>query len=189
MARWQRNKDGSWSPVDRAAMEAHVDGQQGPITRGIDGPPNYSIKNGEWKRDSMRRFDKPSDSQIQSLMKEDEEKRKKEMDTEPLIRQTKKDLEAGKIRIHPGVLSDINKRVLPHAAEVDSRGITHIVPVDKLTPEKYAEVKGTIKPEVSAEVRPPSEGNLPSDSFGTVIERSLTRAKLEGRDNLRGKTF
>lgn len=187
MAKWQRNPDGSWTPRDTAAADS---GQTAPQSRGIDGAPNYAIRNGEWKRDAkLRRFDKPNDSQIRSLMQEDEAKRKKEMDTEPLIRQTKKDLESGKIRVHPGVLSDINKRVLPHAAEVDGRGVTHIVPIEKLTPEKYAEVKGTITPEVTAEVKPPSEGSLGGDSFGTVIERSLTRAKLEGRDNLRGKTF
>ena len=187
MAKWKQNPDGTWTPVDTAATQS---GQIAPTNRGITGAPNFKIGTGSWKRDAkLRRFDKPNDSQIKSLMREDDEKRKKEMDTEPLIRQTRWDLESGKIRVHPGVLSDINKRILPHTSVEDSRGITHIVPVDKLTPEKYAEVKQSIKPEISASVNPPTEGNLGGDSFGTVIERSLTRAKLEGRDNLRGKTF
>ena len=187
MAKWKQNPDGTWTPVDTAALDS---GRQGPQIRGITGAPAYKIGTGQWKRDAkLRRFDKATDSQIRSLIQEDEAKKKREMDTEPLIRQTKKDLETGKIRIHPGVLSDINKRVLPHGTEVDSRGVTHIVPIDKLTPERYAEVKQSIKPEVIATVNPPTEGNLGGDSFGTVIERSLTRAKLEGRDNLRGKTF
>ena len=187
MAKWKQNPDGTWTPVDHAARDT---GRTEPINRGLSGAPNFKIGTGKWKFDAkLRKFDKPNDSQIRSLMQEDEEKRKKEMDTEPLIRQTKKDLEAGKIRIHPGVLSDINKRVLPHGTETDSHGVTHIVPIDKLTPEKYAEAKQSIKPEVSATVNPPTEGNLGGDSFGTVIERSITRAKLEGRDNLRGKTF
>ena len=180
-----RLKDGILVPMDTAAELSSP-----PESKPMDGAPMYAIKHGEWKRDAkFRKFDKPSDSQIRSLIREDEEKKQKEMDTEPLIKQTKKDLETGKIRIHPGVLSDINKRVLPHGAVEDHRGVTHIVPIDKLSPEKYEEVKGMTKPEVSATVNPPQEGNLPGDSFGTVIERSLTRAKLEGRDNLRGKTY
>lgn len=167
-----RLKDGILVPMDTAAELSSP-----PESKPMDGAPMYAIKHGEWKKDALRKFDKPSDSQIRSLIREDEEKKQKEMDTEPLIKQTKRDLETGKIKIHSGVLNDINKRVNPHGAEVDSRGVTHIVPIEKT------------KPEVSATVNPPQEGNLPGDSFGTVIERSLTRAKLEGRDNLRGKTY
>ena len=187
MAKWLRNPDGTWTPRDTAAQDS---GQTAPTSRGLTGAPNFKIGDGNWKRDAkFRKFDKPSDSQIRSLIREDEEKKQKEMDTTPLIHQTRRDLESGKIKIHAGVLSDINKRVNPHGAIKDSRGITHIVPVDKLSPECYNEAKQAIKPEVSATVNPPTEGNLGGDSFGTVIERSITRAKLEGRDNLRGKTF
>lgn len=74
-----------------------------------------------------RYFDKPSESQIKQLIEEDQVK----SHAAEVVRESKQDLESGKMRINLEVINQRGKRIIPFGHITDDRGITHIVPEDK----------------------------------------------------------
>lgn len=167
-----------WSLVNGAWVlnnPSTANGQSEPISRGITPgqAPNFSIKHGEYKRDNLRRFDKPSESQIKALEREDEEATKKAIDVEPIVMQSKKDLQIGKIRISPDVLRERDKKITPFTSVEDERGVTHVIPADR----------------VQAEVHEPMEGNINSGSQASVIETAFHKIRMQGREAYKGRTI
>ena len=172
------------------------------ITPGV--PPAVRVRHGlmdQIRRENRRRFDKPTEAQIEALRKEDEAASK--VPVEEIVRETKKDLSTGKIKVDPRVLHGLHgknyERIVPHGHITDEKGVTHILPKDKLveiskdynTPEQlYERMKSEAPPEkVDFQVGPPQEGNIGGPSQGSVIESSLMKAKIEGRDKFRGRTY
>ena len=152
-----------------------ANGQLEPISRGITQghAPGFVIKHGEYKRDNLRKFDKPSESQIKALEREDEEATKKALDVEPIVYESKRDLQIGKIRISPDVLKERDKRIVPFKAIEDERGITHVVPADR----------------VEIKVQEPTEGNLSGQSQASVIESAFHKIRMQGREAYKGRTI
>lgn len=173
MAKW-RLVGGILTPMDTAAQDSPLPESK---TEGIletGQAPGYVVKHGEWKRDLLRRFDKPSDSQIKGYEKEDEEEKRKRTDITPVVKEAKKDLETGKIQIHPGVLHGLNNKgydkVVPFTSEVDERGVTHVVP-EKVKVEMGKTMEGTAPPMIE-------EKDLIEGSLQAV---KVNRAKFRGR--------
>lgn len=104
-----------------------------PVSRGITvgSPCGGTIHNPGHltlaERLRQRYFDKPTESQIRGYVEED--KTKSQM--EQVVRESKKDLESGKMRINLEVLNARDKKIIPFSHVTDDRGITHILPVDK----------------------------------------------------------
>ena len=192
--------DGVW--VSKSAHNTTAQPTDRPIYHGQ--APGVIIRHGlmdRIRKDNQRRFDKPTEAQIKALEQEDAEASR--VPTEEIVRDTKRDLESGKIKIDPRVLHGLRgnnyEKVVPHGHITDERGVTHILPKDKLqeisqdykTPEDlYQRMKSEAPPEkVDFQIGPATEGNIGGPSQGTVIESSLTKAKLEGRDKFRGRTY
>lgn len=128
---------------------------ENPPIRGIipGEPPAVRVGNlGGWRRhENLRRFDRPDAHQIRGYEQEDNERTRKQMDIEPVVYQSKQELESGKIRINSDVIKVQDKMIVPHASVVDDRGITHVLPLDKIPEEK-----------ISVTIGRTQEGNLPS---------------------------
>lgn len=199
-------KSGKFVPAD-----AHTTGE--PVARGITPghPPAGVIRNGLMDRlraENLRKYDKASEQQIKDLVRQDEEELRKQNDVTPIVRQSKKDLESGKLRIEPGVLAGLNgknyNKVVPFSSIQDERGITHVLPQDKVPVEGpitcssqeiealYQEMKAKLGSEkneiVQASVGRAEAGNLPAIEEKDLIEGSIQAVK-GNRAGFRGKTI
>lgn len=165
----------------------------------------------------FRKFDAPSEHDIKRRMKEDDDERAKITDVTPLVYQTKKDLESGKIQVDDRVLNQREKRFNANTSIVDEKGRIHVLPLEAVTEEIRKESERNesklksfeqIKAEAIAEkhqreakqlmeihdIKPPTEGNSSGDDRALTdqaayIEQKLMQAKLEGRANLRKRTY
>lgn len=167
-----------WSLINGAWVlnnPSTANGQTEPISRGITPgqAPNFTIKHGEYKNDNLRRFDKPSESQIKALEREDEEATKKAIDVEPVVIQARKDLQIGKIRISPDVLRERDKKITPFTSVEDDRGVTHVIPADR----------------VQVEVHEPIESNTGGSSQASVIESAFHKIRMQGREAYKRRTI
>ena len=203
---------GNWELINGAwvAKSKHNTGTE-PVSRGIDfaggKAPGYVIKlNGveNRRRENLRKFDKPNETQINALMKADDEERAKERDITPIIRESKKDLESGKLRVSPDVLNERDKRVVPFASVVDSRGITHVLPIHKVPEEeapsklsieqKYEQLKKELAIERASvqQIGSPHNVNVPSHEPNvdqkTIIDNAMDAVR-RNRDQTRGRTI
>ena len=189
---------GKWKYIDGKgwiAQDEHTIKFE-PDTRGITPghPPGFKILHGEYKKDNLRKFDKPDDTQIKQLQKEDEQKDK--LDIGQIVEESKKDLESGKIKIEEGVLANLNKnkyeRVNAFAPIVDDRGITHIMPAHKAqTIEQiYESQKLQLKVDpVTIALNAPTEGNIQSKiSQSDFINEGFEAVKGK-RNDFKGRVF
>ena len=150
MAKWV-HKNGAWVLVNPSTTD-----RSEPIIRGVplDGKaPAISIKHGAWKSDKYRKYDKPTEADIKKLEKEDDDRRKKELDIEPTVMEAKRELQSGKLRVDEECLKESDKRIVPFGSVTDERGITHVVPKYKLPASEQAkqfDIK-SISPDVSPE--------------------------------------
>jgi hypothetical protein len=151
-------------------------------------PKTYSLTEGQApygvvrasKPKDTRRFDKPNDAQIRALIEEDNERDRKALGIEECVIGAKKGLESGQIRVSDEVMDDKNKRVLPHGHVTDERGVTHIIPLDKVPPKpEYVERVESISK--------PTEGNLPSRTSLQQLQHTALEQLKQG--NHRGRTF
>lgn len=118
--------DGVWKKFNLHRVEDE------PPMRGIEyGKPPGGIIRGP-NLDRFRRFDRPSDSQIKSLEREDEERFKKEVDPTPAIEEAIEGLKIGKIQISSDVIDEKNKQIKPFGSVQDERGRTQILPQEKV---------------------------------------------------------
>jgi ribosomal protein L9 len=204
MSKWEL-KDGEWIARDKHNTQEQPTDRSKDILEG--NAPNYFIKTGtteQRKKDNLRRFDKPSERQIRQLEKEDEEEVRKRTDITPVVHETKKDLESGKIRIHPGVLHNLNKKyyekVNPHSSVTDEHGVTHILPQNvaasitqgaKSPEDLYEEMKKSFNEEhkVTASLGQTMPGNLtPQIEEKDLIEGAMQSVKVN-RGKFRGRTI
>ena len=164
MAKWKQLADGTWVPNDSFST-----GQ--PIVRGFtQGQAPAGFVHGP-NPDRNRRYDKPNDAQIRSLMEEDEKTKKEAIGAEVAINDAKEGLRTGRIRVADEILRPQERKILPHAAVTDDRGITHIVPEDK----------------VSVTIEKPTEGTLQSNTDMKQLQNMALDAVKAGKH--RGRTF
>lgn len=171
-------KGGVW-----VSKDAH-NTQPQPTVRGITPGQGSAVHTGAPKtlarlQDKFRRFDKPSEDQINRLIKEDEEAEAKERDCTPTVYEAKKDLESGKIRVSDEIIDEKNKTIKPFASLTDGNGITHVLPAHKV-PEKVAvEITG-----VSSAAPLPGERVVEQQS---MIDSAMHLCKMN-RELTRGRT-
>lgn len=184
MARWSQ-VNGVWTCKNPSTTD-----RTEPISHGIplDGKaPGIVIKHGQWKLDNKRKFDKPTERDIKKLEDEDDARRAKTMDIEPVVMEAKKDLESGKIRVDGECLREADKRITPFGHVTDERGVTHVLPRYKLPPVEQdkqfnTNVLGNIK-----DVRPENvsekdgkRGEGPGEQKYTLEEvKEMMRQKMQ----------
>lgn len=202
MPKWTL-KDGVFIPVD-----GHTTGEPVNKMNWSEGrAPSFKIGTGEWKKDSKRRYDKPSESQIKALERKDDEELKKQTDITPVINQSKKDLQSGKIRIDPDVLRNLKKTnkgekydTIDPFTSVQDGEIIHIVRKDKApietiqekeTVEQYYErMKNNLPVEqIPFQIGRTEIGNLPAPSQQVFENKAINVIKNFGRDAFKGRTI
>ena len=197
-------KDGVWVSKNSHTTQAQPTDRSKSLLQGK--APFGLVRTGtteQRKLDNLRRYDKPSEDQIKKLQREDEEETRKRLDVAPVVGEAKKDLESGKIRIHPGVLHNLNKKhydkVVPFSSVQDGE-ITHIVPQDKT---EQPEIKGKSPEELYAEMKKqfPTEERVtasigmsqPGNLAPMVEERDLVEGAMQtvkgNRAKFRGRTI
>ena len=201
---------GKWKLIDGVWVSTSQHStQSAPQSRGITPgqAPGYRILHGiaQRKKDNLRKYDKPSEEQIAKLMQEDEAAIKAQNDVTPVVKETKQDIASGKIKIHPGVLHNLNgkyyEKVVPTSNVTDDRGVIHIIPRDKAiekgvdpgykTPEElYERMKRDMPQEeiIQASIGKTEAGNLPAIEEKDLIESSLQAVKTN-RGAFRGRTI
>lgn len=200
---WQL-KDGVWISKNDHNTQARPTSHLDELSQGK--APNWIVRSGtteKRKLDNLRKFDKPSEHQIKQLEKEDEEAARKRLDVTPVVHETKRDLESGKIRVHPGVLRNLNKKyyekVVPFTS-VEEGGITHIIPqqdepitTTKSPEELYSELKKKFESQQEEKViasigRSEPGGMAPPIEEKDLIEGSIQSVKVN-RAKFRGRTI
>jgi hypothetical protein len=140
----------------------------------------------EIKKD-LRRYDKPSDSEIRRAVEEDEKYYKDKLNTDGIVQDAKKGLESGQIKIDPEVIDEREKKINNHGSVVDERGITHILPKYKL-PVEESKVNFTENEEsVSITLGRAESGNLPERTNIKKLEQLAIDAARRGEN--KHKTF
>lgn len=178
-----------------------------PLNRGItDGqPPGGSIRNPTHltlqEKLKQRWFDKPSEVEIKRAMEEDDFS----TNMTEVVMETKKDLASGKMRVDSDVVRD--KKIIPFSHITDERGVTHVLPEDKVkkyTEEELIVLKGNLAKEIKESYdktemrlegvnqsvgRPMPANPLPGEKVST--EKDLISRALEGvsKGIHKGRTF
>ena len=93
-------------------------------------PPHVHV--GAAHRKDNRRFDKPSESQIKDIEREDQAYFDAQVDIGAVHAEVKKDLASGKIQIDPSVIDSQSGRVTPFGSVEEPDGVTRIVPQNKV---------------------------------------------------------
>lgn len=128
---------GRWTLVDGKWVAKDQHSAPEPTSRGItEGLPPAGFVHGPTpaqRADRFRRFDRPSEAQVQQSIRrmEEEHEARKNRVVSDLVHGAARDLESGKVRISDEVL----EKNLPFGSTVDERGIKHILPKYRL-PEK-----------------------------------------------------
>lgn len=124
---------GKWQLINGTWIRQDVHSSNEPTKRGIiDGYAPAGFVHTALKYEKNRRFDKPSDDEIRRAQNEDNEYTNKAIDITSTVRESKQDLQSGKIKIESNVIDDSNKRIRPFSSVTDDRGVIHIIPQEKV---------------------------------------------------------
>ena len=140
---------GSWKLIgSKWVINSEHTTQLEPTTRGITigKPPAGFVHEG--KKD-LRRYDKPSDSEIRHAMEEDEQIYKKQLDVNGIVNDAQMGLSSGKIKIDKEVINENDRRINNYGSITDERGITHILPKYKLP--QLTQQSNVINPVIASE--------------------------------------